>query len=79
MPTPHALFILCLVLFCFVFCTHLTGRGTCNDDQFMCENGQCIRYSWQCDGMLDCDDGSDETVDNHCGEPLFHINFLADS
>ena len=48
-----------------------TAGTRCHDDQFTCRRGgQCIPYSWQCDGQADCDDGSDETVQNHCGEHL---------
>ena len=32
----------------------------CRDDQFTCENGDCIQNNWRCDGSPDCDDGSDE-------------------
>ena len=30
----------------------------CPDEKFLCENGDCIPASWQCDGINDCD--SDE-------------------
>ena len=56
-----------------LFCTHLTARNNCNDNEFMCDNGQCIQYSWQCDGLYDCDDASDE-AQSHCSEPLFDVS-----
>ena len=33
----------------------------CNPSwQFSCDNGQCIHVTRQCDGVIDCDDHSDE-------------------
>lgn len=34
----------------------------CSDDQFTCDNGQCIRSQYKCDGRRDCQDGSDESL-----------------
>ena len=34
-------------------------------DTWECNNGDCITpASWECDGFVDCSDGSDE--DEHC-------------
>ncbi|XP_072179347.1 MAM and LDL-receptor class A domain-containing protein 2-like [Diadema setosum] len=38
--------------------------GYCNSGQFQCNNGQCIPGYWECDGIVDCSDNSDE---DHCG------------
>ncbi|XP_063629184.1 prolow-density lipoprotein receptor-related protein 1-like [Cydia splendana] len=43
----------------------------CDVDQFTCgspERGdiECIPLTWRCDGVVDCSDGSDETL--HCGK-----------
>ncbi|XP_069676734.1 low-density lipoprotein receptor-related protein 1 isoform X1 [Periplaneta americana] len=35
----------------------------CAQDQFRCENGNCIPLRWKCDASPDCDDGSDEPPD----------------
>ncbi|XP_072179728.1 uncharacterized protein [Diadema setosum] len=32
----------------------------CGGNSFQCSNGQCIPYSWRCDGWNDCSDYSDE-------------------
>lgn len=32
----------------------------CPKDQFTCTDGQCILASRFCDGLADCEDGSDE-------------------
>ena len=41
-------------------CFILFLLGWCNGDQFQCWNGDCIDQNWECDGMSDCYDGSDE-------------------
>ena len=32
----------------------------CDEHQFQCADGFCIKKNWLCDGEKDCDDGSDE-------------------
>ena len=34
--------------------------STCEDGQFQCDSGRCIRDEWKCDGEFDCSDNSDE-------------------
>ena len=34
--------------------------GSCGYDSFLCDNGNCIPSSWECDSDNDCGDGSDE-------------------
>ena len=43
---------------------HVTAH--CEEGQFHCVDDptMCIPSSWQCDGELDCDDGSDESKSN---------------
>jgi hypothetical protein len=40
----------------------LTGSTDCKVNQYQCKSGECILNSWVCDGVKDCDDGSDEAV-----------------
>ncbi|XP_052760298.1 basement membrane-specific heparan sulfate proteoglycan core protein-like isoform X2 [Mya arenaria] len=45
--------------------------GPCGKDEAVCQNGQCIRREYRCDGERDCSDGSDEPADcyNNLCEP----------
>ena len=38
----------------------------CKEHDFSCSNGQCIPESYKCDGLTDCDDGSDESSSLCC-------------
>ena len=44
------------------FSTYTTklSLSTCNETQFTCKNGQCIRLESRCDGSEECISGSDE-------------------
>lgn len=41
-----------------------TAPRECEEDEFSCQNGYCIRSLWHCDGDNDCGDNSDE----QCGK-----------
>lgn len=38
----------------------------CKDNEFQCENGQCIPESQECDGKSQCSDDSDEDFESCC-------------
>lgn len=45
----------------------IPDNGTrCQQGQFTCMNGRCIRAQWKCDNDNDCGDGSDE-LERVCG------------
>lgn len=54
--------MLCLTCL-FVGCVPAAPRE-CEEDEFSCQNGYCIRSLWHCDGDNDCGDNSDE----QCGQ-----------
>ena len=35
-------------------------KGGCDSTEFTCDNGDCIPQNYECDGISDCDDKSDE-------------------
>ena len=41
---------------------------TCEPEHWQCNDGDCIRALWKCDGTNDCADESDE---KGCGESAF--------
>lgn len=41
----------------------------CSDDQFTCNNSQCIARHLVCNSQADCDDGSDELFD--CSKSIY--------
>ena len=40
--------------------------GSCESNEFTCDNGECIPETWWCDLDVDCDDGSDESNRTAC-------------
>ena len=43
-----------------------TGQNsTCAENEFTCQNGECILKRWRCDAEVDCKDSSDEL---NCGK-----------
>uniref|UniRef100_A0A670Z152 Uncharacterized protein n=1 Tax=Pseudonaja textilis TaxID=8673 RepID=A0A670Z152_PSETE len=43
------------------FVLRFSEAHQCQNDEFSCNSGMCIRLSWKCDGDNDCRDWSDET------------------
>ena len=46
--------------------------ANCTEDQFECSIGFCIPYTYSCDGVKECSDGSDEDL-KYCGEFNFSL------
>ena len=56
----------CSVVFLVILSCASELQG-CSDDQFTCANGRmCLPIEYKCNGIKDCDDGSDETTET-CG------------
>ncbi|XP_050977879.1 low-density lipoprotein receptor-related protein 2 isoform X2 [Labeo rohita] len=49
-------FICCTALFALLSGVH----GGCSRNQWQCDDGVCVSRRWRCDGVSDCQDGSDE-------------------
>ncbi|MEE2961899.1 MAG: pre-peptidase C-terminal domain-containing protein [Myxococcota bacterium] len=44
--------------------SEIGGSLNCDSDQFSCTGGnQCIPVAWKCDGIPNCNDGSDEIIE----------------
>ena len=42
-------------------CSGYNCTGICEDDEFVCGNGDCVAQEYVCDGTVDCQDSTDET------------------
>ncbi|XP_072447633.1 very low-density lipoprotein receptor-like [Chiloscyllium punctatum] len=54
----------------------MAGNTTCQASDFICHDGQCVPSKWQCDGVADCEDGSDEASDI-CYTSICHMNEIS--
>lgn len=59
-----------LVFFVFFF-SFSEAAKLCQDDEYQCTSGECIKFFQRCDMVVDCPNGEDETF---CR--MFHIYFL---
>ena len=56
---------------CSRFSTYSTllSLSKCSEDQFTCGDGHCLTMIHRCDGIPNCEDGSDEEArNNYCKE-----------
>uniref|UniRef100_A0A8C2MKS1 Low density lipoprotein receptor-related protein 4 n=1 Tax=Cricetulus griseus TaxID=10029 RepID=A0A8C2MKS1_CRIGR len=62
--------------FCQIFCPlEPLAPRECEEDEFPCQNGYCIRSLWHCDGDNDCGDNSDEQCDmRKCSDKEFRCS-----
>nr|XP_055065094.1 low-density lipoprotein receptor-related protein 2 isoform X1 [Misgurnus anguillicaudatus] len=49
-----------LICFAAVFILVSGVFGDCRGNQWQCDDGVCVPHRWRCDGVSDCQDGSDE-------------------
>ena len=47
--------------------------GSCQSHVFACASGECVLLSDQCNGVKDCEDGSDELNCDWEGRPTYPV------
>ena len=56
--------------------SHVLTFSDCHPKKFTCDSGHCIELDKKCDGVVDCEDGSDEM---NCEFIIPDGNYLASS
>ncbi|XP_063837033.1 modular serine protease-like [Ostrinia nubilalis] len=69
------------LIFCASCLTVNAAQSPCSKNEWQCKNGLCINIKGKCDGIRDCPDASDETVElcsgNQCPPNAYRCHYGA--